>query len=137
MPLLNYTTTVPVIRTIGTIQSLLVQAGARQIVTDYDHVGNPTGLRFMVSTAFGPRGFVLPVKTDAVHTVLSRDRQVERRFKSPEQAERVAWRIVKDWMEAQLAIIKTQMVTLDQVAARNLSKVRHPLCRDIPRGVEA
>ena len=37
------------------------------------------------------------------------------RYSTPEHAERVAWRIVKDWLEAQLAIIRTEMVTLDQV----------------------
>lgn len=32
-----------------------------------------------------------------------------------EQAARVGWRIIKDWIEAQLALVQTQMVTLDQV----------------------
>jgi hypothetical protein len=31
------------------------------------------------------------------------------------QAVRTAWRIVKDWTEAQLAIIETRMVTTEQV----------------------
>jgi hypothetical protein len=31
------------------------------------------------------------------------------------QASRVAWRIIKDWVDAQLAIIETEMVTLEQV----------------------
>lgn len=31
------------------------------------------------------------------------------------QAERVAWRVIKDWIAAQLAIVETQMVELDQV----------------------
>jgi len=115
MPLLNYTTTVPVMRTVGVIQALLVEAGARQIVTEWDDHGLPTGVSFVVATAYGPRGFVLPVDPKAVEQVLWQDRKVERRFKTPEQAERVAWRIVKDWVEAQLAIIRTNMVTLDQV----------------------
>ena len=34
---------------------------------------------------------------------------------SPEQAERVAWRIVKDWLTAQLAILETEMVDVGQV----------------------
>lgn len=36
MPLLNYTTKVPVQRTIGQVQGLLVEAGARPIVAAYD-----------------------------------------------------------------------------------------------------
>jgi hypothetical protein len=113
--LLNYTTTVPTSRTIGQVQGLLVEAGARQVMTAYDPVGRATGMAFVVETVLGPRHFTLPVRTEAVEAVLKRDRKVPPRLKTPEQAERVAWRIVKDWLEAQLAIIRTEMVTLDQV----------------------
>lgn len=34
---------------------------------------------------------------------------------APEQAERVAWRVAREWLLAQLAIIEAQMATLDQV----------------------
>lgn len=61
MPLLNYTTTVPVGRTIGQIHGLLVEAGARQVMTEYDPVGRATGIAFAVETAHGARTFVLPV----------------------------------------------------------------------------
>jgi Arc/MetJ family transcription regulator len=114
MPLLNYTTEVPVMRTAGQIQAALVQAGARRISTDYDAVGQPVGISFEVETGYGVRHFALPVDSDAVRLVLEEQR-VEPRYRSPEQAERVAWRITKDWVEAQLAIIQTNMVTLDQV----------------------
>ena len=115
MPLLNYTTTVPVSRTIGQVQGLLVEAGARSIMTNYDAVGQPVGMRFAVETAHGLRTFSLPVHAERVEAVMKRDKSVPQRFKTPEQAERIAWRIVKDWVEAQLAIIRTEMVTLDQV----------------------
>jgi hypothetical protein len=114
VPLLNYTTTVAVGRTIGQIQGLLVEAGARQVMTEYDEVGRATGIAFAVQTAHGPRTFVLPVNSGRVEAVLKRDK-VPARYSTPEHAERVAWRIVKDWVEAQLAIIRTEMVTLDQV----------------------
>jgi len=48
------------------------------------------------------------------HYSLKREK-VQARYATPEHAERVAWRIVKDWLEAQLAIIRTEMATLDQV----------------------
>ena len=50
-----------------------------------------------------------------VLTLLERDRKVPRSFRTPEQALRVSWRIVKDWVEAQMAIVDTKMVTLEQV----------------------
>lgn len=115
MSLLNYTTSVPVARTIGQVQALLVEAGARQIMTEYDDVGRAVGIAFAVHTAHGMRNFVLPVNSQRVEAVLKRDRKIQPRFQTPEHAERVGWRIVKDWLEAQLAIIQTEMVTLDQV----------------------
>lgn len=114
MPLLNYTTAVPVSRTIGQVQGLLVEAGARSIMTNYDDVGRPVGMRFAIETALGLRTFSLPVMADRVEGVLRREK-VPPRYATPDHAERVAWRIVKDWLEAQLAIIRTEMVTLDQV----------------------
>lgn len=35
--------------------------------------------------------------------------------KTPEQAARVAWRIAKDWLEAQAALIDAQLASLDEV----------------------
>jgi hypothetical protein len=114
MPLLNYTTTVPVRRTAGEVQALLVEAGARRIMTEYDEAGRADGVAFTIHTGYGERSFLLPVNAGRVESVLKRQR-VAPRYSTPEHAERVAWRIIKDWLEAQLAIIRTEMVTLDQV----------------------
>lgn len=114
MPLLNYTTSVAVTKTIGLVHGLLVEAGARQIMTAYDSVGTPTGVSFAIEVPGGTRGFKLPIQADRVYQVMQRER-VEPRYKTPEQCERIAWRIAKDWLEAQLAIVKTEMVTFEQV----------------------
>jgi hypothetical protein len=110
----DYTTQVPTNVTIGQIQKLLVEAGARQILTEYDDDGRLAGISFLAETVVGPRHFVLPVNVVAVQIVLKRDR-VPPRLSTSDHAERVAWRITKDWLEAQLAIVRTEMVTLDQV----------------------
>lgn len=118
MALLNYTTTIDVARTIGEIHGMLVRAGARSIVTDYDDAKQPVSIAFLVTTPLGDREFVLPANVDAVHKTLTRQyqqRKVAARFVSKEQAHRVGWRIVKDWVEAQLAIIESGMVSLDMV----------------------
>lgn len=114
MPLLNYTTDVPASRSIGQVQGLLVEAGARQVMASYNDDGSIEGLAFSVPTPLGQRSFALPVHAAQVLQVLERER-VAPRHRTPEHAERVAWRILKDWLEAQLAIIQTEMVTLDQV----------------------
>lgn len=111
MPLLNYTTTVNVFKTLGEIQMQLVKHGAKKIMQDYDDAGHITALSFLVDTPTGPRGIRLPANVDAVHAVLTRQRVKCDR----EQAERVAWRIVKDWVEAQMAILESEMVQMDEI----------------------
>lgn len=111
MPLLNYTTKVNVYTTLGEIQGQLVKHGAKKIVQDYDEAGNIAALTFAISTPAGVRGIRIPANVDAVHKVLARQKVKCDR----EQAERVAWRIVKDWVEAQMAILESEMVQMDEI----------------------
>ena len=111
MPLLNYTTKVNVHTTMGEIQAQLVKHGARKIMQDYDEAGHIVALTFSIETPAGARGIRLPSNIAAVHKVLTRQK-----IKcDQEQAERVAWRIVKDWVEAQMAILESEMVQMDEV----------------------
>ena len=111
MPLLNYTTKVDVYTTIGAIQGCLVKHGARKIMQDYDSEGKPQALCFAIDTKFGMRGIKLPANVDAVLRVLEKQKVKC----DKEQAERVAWRILKDWVEAQMAILESQMVEIDEI----------------------
>lgn len=111
MPLLNYTTKVDVFTTLGAIQGQLVKHGAKKIMQDYDDDGRILALSFLIETPTGPRGIRLPANVDAVHAVLIRQKVKCDR----EHAERVAWRIVKDWVEAQMAILESEMVQMDEI----------------------
>jgi hypothetical protein len=121
MPILNYTTTVDPGKTAIQIQSILARHGVRRILFEYSPGSrNPTGLSFTVETTFGDRPFTLPVHVDGVEAVLRKDRGKARLTPASaralrEQAERVAWRILKDWIEAQLAIVEAGLVTIDEV----------------------
>lgn len=111
MPLLNYTTKVDVFTTLGQIQGQLVRHGAKKILQDYDDGGHINALSFMIDTPTGVRGIKLPANVDAVHRVLTKQKIKCDRG----QAERVAWRIVKDWVEAQMAILESEMVQMDEI----------------------
>lgn len=111
MPLLNYTTKVNVYTTLGDIQGQLVKHGAKKIMQDYDDHGRIAALTFLIDTPAGMRGIRLPANVDKVHAVLHRQKVKCDR----EQAERVAWRIVKDWVEAQMAILESEMVQMDEI----------------------
>lgn len=111
MPLLNYTTKVDIYTTIGAIQGQLVKHGAKKIMQDYDDDGRITALCFAIETPLGMRGIKLPANVAAVQKVLEKQR-VKADYA---QAERVAWRIVKDWVEAQMAILESEMVQMDEI----------------------
>lgn len=112
MPLMNYTTKVEVPITIGEISSVLVQkVGARKIMQDYSEKGEILSLTFAIDTPLGERYVKLPANIDAVQKVLEKQKVKCDRA----QAARVAWRIVKDWVEAQAAILESRMVDADEI----------------------
>ena len=110
--LANYSTTVTAMKSIGEIQGILVAHGANHILMDYEN-GEPIGLAFIVTTTYGEVPFRLPANIDKVQAVLNKQRV--RTEVSRELASRVAWRILKDWVRAQMAILETEMVTIDQI----------------------
>lgn len=116
--LLNYTTQIAADKTASEIQSILARAGAKAIMAEYDGAGLLVGIRFLIDTAFGERAFTLPANPEPVGEVLHQqwiEGKVPRKYVTPEQAARVAWRIIKSWVEAQVALIQTEMVSLEQV----------------------
>lgn len=110
----NYTTSVPVSRTIAEITEQLVSHGANRVATDYNDAGEGIGLSFALTTPHGPRVFSVPVDVDAVHTFLMGKLGTTTKANRA-QAGRVAWRVVKDWLDAQLTLINAGMARLDQV----------------------
>jgi hypothetical protein len=115
MALLNYSTEVPATRTVSQIIDILVKANAQRVLAEYTDQ-RPSGVAFQLHTAYGDRYYSLPVNVLAVEKVIRRyGSGVPPRFKTYAQAERIAWRILKDWLEAQVALIQTEMVALDQV----------------------
>jgi len=116
MPLLNYTTKVNTHKTVSEIQTMLATHGARGILMKYDDNGYIVSLAFVIhGPADEPIQFQLPVDWQPVFAVLERDRRVPRSLVTQEQALRVAWRIVKDWIRAQMAFLDTEMVVMEQV----------------------
>lgn len=118
MALLNYTTQIEAVKTVGEIQGILAGHGAKSIKTDYSNDGQVEALSFLVLTPHGEVGIRLPIEPDAVLKVLTEQNRlgrVPRRYINRAQAVRVAWRIVKDWVAAQMAILETEMVKMEQI----------------------
>jgi hypothetical protein len=118
MGLLNYTTSISAEKTVSEIQSALAKAGARAVLHEYDG-GHVAALSFRIQTQFGEIAFRLPANIGAVQKILRQQAQagkIPRRYGDDvEQATRTAWRILKDWLAAQLALIQTGMASVEQV----------------------
>lgn len=115
MPILNYRTEIPAEKTVGEIQKKLAKAGAQAVLSEYDNEGILTSLSFRLMTAHGPIFFRLPAKIQGVQKALERDPKVAGKLRSRAHAARVAWRICKDWIEAQLAIVEAEMADMVEV----------------------
>jgi len=114
MPILKYTTSISAQKTVGEIMRILANHGAKAILTNYDDAGQVESLSFQIATPQGDIGIRLPVDPDAALKVMSRQ-GVTNKYLNRAHATRVAWRIVKHWVEAQMAIVETEMVRAEQV----------------------
>ena len=118
MALLDYTSKVPVSRTVAQVQAILVEHGARAVMMEYDGHGRITALAFKVKRPNGELPIRLPIDTAATLRVLQRqadNREIPARYAKEEHAYRVAWRIIKDWVEAQMSLLETEMVRMEEI----------------------
>jgi hypothetical protein len=107
-------------KTAGEIVSCLVQAGAKEILMQYDK-GKLTGLKFSLDIPkHGTQIFVLPARTDPIFKIINGRRKwrTDREQKAAVdriQSERVAWRQLYRWILAQVALVQTGMVEAGEV----------------------
>ncbi|MGB1032956.1 MAG: hypothetical protein ACPGWM_10080 [Flavobacteriales bacterium] len=114
MPILNYTTSIKSEKTIMEIQTILVKHGATKIVTDYDGQ-TPSAVTFCLSIEDQIVAFSLPAKYRGVLKAMENSPKVPRILCTDEQALRVSWRIVKDWVEAQMALVEAHLADVAEV----------------------
>lgn len=114
MAILNYTTSISFEKTISEIHKCLVKHGATKIVTDYTGQA-PTSITFCVILNEKLTPFSLPANYRGVLRAMQKDRRIPRSKCTEEQALRVSWRIIKDWVEAQMAIVEAELAHLAEV----------------------
>ena len=113
MPILNYTTKVDSSKTVSEIQSILGRKGASHVSVDYGG-GKATAITFGLDLEGMKLLFRLPCNIDGVSLALRREKKmVAARDRS--QCERIAWRIVKDWVEAQMALVEAGQAEVSEV----------------------
>jgi len=117
----NYTSLVPVGRTIGRIEEILARAGALSIHKEYVD-GRISALSFTLSAEQAKAGadiaVRLPVEEGAVYSVLMADKkkpQAGTAERIREQAGRTAWKLMQDWIEIQISMIEMRQAEILQV----------------------
>lgn len=126
----NYTTEIPAQRTISEIEEILVKHGATDTWKQYDSIGKVTALNFAVNTEFGKMPFRLSIDAQVISKVLKE--QIKQGLKGIsrkqaldiEHARNVGWRIVKDWIDAQMAMVSLKMRKLEQIFLADVYDMR-------------
>ena len=114
MPILNYTTQIDAEKTIAEIQKKLAKAGASAVMTEYDSDQLLCAVSFRMMCNGIMVSFRLPAQIDRIYVLLQH--QADRaKYRTREQAVRTAWRIIKDWIEAQLAIVEAEQAEMVEV----------------------
>jgi len=103
----NYSTQVSAVKSIMEIEEILASFGAEAIIKEYITDGRVYTLSFKLVD----KVFKLPANVNGVKAVMYGDKKRYHGRDSmkhrDEQAYRVAWRIIKDWVHAQLSLISS------------------------------
>jgi len=106
-------------QTVTEIQRILGKYGASAVMTEYEK-GEIVSVTFKIKLGERWLPFLLPCRWQPVHKnfLLRREGGQSLRHKIADdiiQAKRVAWRQILRWIEAQMALVETEMVDIKEV----------------------
>jgi hypothetical protein len=114
----NYTSTVPVSRSVNHIEDRLVRFGAKSIMKEYDARKALEAVFFIIVDHGREIPIKLPARVSNVELVLKgevRKPKAGTYERIREQAERTAWKLVSDWVDIQLSLVELGQVELIEV----------------------
>ena len=115
MPLKNYTTKVPANRSVKEIQDMLQKHGASGVLMEYEKgTGRIASLSFKIDVNGQSMGFRLPLKWREAESVLC-SQGVKRAVYDEDYVYRVSWRIMRDWVGIQMALVELAMAKLEEI----------------------
>lgn len=118
MNLKNYTSSVPTERSVSMIEHCLVRAGAQHIAKTFDEKGNLGGIIFQIPVNTFPVTFRLPARWESCFKVMWDEVRKPRKGteeKIRDQAQRTAWKLLSEWVEIQLSMIKLDQAEVIEV----------------------
>jgi hypothetical protein len=111
MALKNYKSQSALPNIFTAIEKTLSSHGARQVIRDYDNNGKISSISFLIYTSKGPLGIRLPARFDRVEKLF----QEQGIRYQPDQPYRTAWATLRDWVDAQMALVDWEMVKPEEV----------------------
>lgn len=121
MNIKNYTSEVPASRSIASAEETLISIGARNIMKEYDGFGKVDCLVFSIPkpNSEGVIAFKLPSNRVGIKKMLLKSYKYSPNKSQVEkvelQAERTAWKNIKEWVELQAVMIRLEQVEIVQV----------------------
>lgn len=98
-------------QTFDRIQKVLVTHKAKQIFFDYDDQGKVKAIAFTLDISGKNLSFLLPARVQAVKRIFDNEGY---RYEE-DQPYKTAWANIRDWIEAQMALIDTNQVKMEEV----------------------
>jgi hypothetical protein len=120
---LNYTTTIAASKSAGECMDLLQRYGVSMAALVFRKDKTPCGLAFRLETQWGERAYEVMVDADKTYKVLDkyrREGKITQKWVSKEHADRVAWRVIKMWLEAQLSLIEAGLMDAETALAGSM-----------------
>ena len=120
MAIKNYTTKIPASRTVGEIQEMLASHNAQHIGLDYQNK-KVAAVTFEVVVGELTLRYLLPCRWQQIHRLLKDDQAAQKVMRGKgisfgeEHCRAVGWRIVRDWLDAQLSLIEAEMADIKEV----------------------
>lgn len=118
MALLNHTTKIDPSQSIGEIQKMLSKHGVSAMMTEYED-NEISSVAFRMNVQGSQISYRLPCNWKAVREILLGPKHrpyLKCRLDDIDaQSQKLAWRVIKDWIESQLALVEINMVTIPQI----------------------
>lgn len=115
MALKNYTTTIAVEKTMMEIEQILAKFGATHIFKMYNEQKEPSAIAFKCIINEQEISFKLPMEEQKILQVFRITKGFPRNRCNIEQARKTGWRIIKDWVDSQMALIEINVVKFEEV----------------------
>lgn len=115
MGLFKYTTNIAAEQSLGEITGMLAKAGAHRVVTDYEG-GRISALEFTIELDGEPLSYRLTANVEGARRAMVEElRRQKKAISDTDHARNVAWRIMREWVAVQTALVECEQASLAQI----------------------